>query len=80
MSAEPVEPGFEEEPEQFVGDEAGLVNNARAHLKAVLDKLELIRQEGAEVLVDMDRRLRNFDGRARRLEETTEEKRAKPDR
>ena len=77
MSAEPE---YAEEEPQFVGDEAGLVNQARANLKAIIDNLDVIRNRAIETLTSMDTRLRSFDGRSRRLEETTEEKQAKKDR
>lgn len=63
-----------QEDEQLYGDEAGLVNTARAQLKSFIDKLDLLSREGQDTLVDMDARLRDFDAESRRLELTTEQK------
>jgi BMFP domain-containing protein YqiC len=64
-----------QEQEQLRGDEAGLVNSARAQLKSFIDKLDVLAREGQDMLVDMDARLRDFDVNvSRRYEPTTEKK------
>ena len=61
--------------EQLQGDEAGLVNSARAQLKSFIDKIDAVLTEGRDMLMDMDARLEAFDLNSRRFEPTTSTKR-----
>ena len=69
-----------QEPEQLQGDEAGLVNAARGQLKSYIDKMAALIEEGRDMLVDLDTRLRDFDATSRRVEPTTEQQENAADR
>jgi hypothetical protein len=47
-----------------------MANTARAQLKSLLDKLDVLVGEGRDTLVEMDLRLLDFDSDSRRLEPT----------
>jgi hypothetical protein len=63
------------EHEQLRGGDATLANTARGQLKAFVDKMSVLVNEGCDTLVAMDLQLQDFDSDSRRLEPTTEESR-----
>ena len=47
--------------EQLAGNEATLMNSARGQFAGVLDKLQVIVDEGRDALTQMDAQLEDFD-------------------
>lgn len=63
--------------EQLTGNEATLLNSARAQLKSFADKLRVLLTEAEDGVIAMDAQLEDFDGvHTERSEATTSQKQA----